>query len=83
MVAGILKNAEQIALKNMEQGKYFRIAADVIVDGESLGDILVDVGVAARMMAERKYINGVRRKNETINSNNLGAVTDARIRLCR
>ena len=30
MVADILKNAEQITLKNMERGKYFRIAADVI-----------------------------------------------------
>jgi len=26
MVADILKNAEQIALKNIERGKYFRIA---------------------------------------------------------
>ena len=30
MVADILKDAEQITLKNMERGKYFRIAADVI-----------------------------------------------------
>jgi len=36
MVADILKDAERIDLKNMERGKYFRIAADVIVDGESL-----------------------------------------------
>ena len=42
MVADILKDAEQIDLKNMERGKYFRIAADVIVDGESLGDLLVE-----------------------------------------
>ena len=36
-----------IALRNMERGKYFRIDADVIVDdvivdGESLGDMLVE-----------------------------------------
>ena len=41
-VADILKDAEQIVLRNMERGKYFRIAADVIVDGESLGDLLVE-----------------------------------------
>jgi micrococcal nuclease len=54
MVAGILNNAEQIALKNMEQGKYFRIAADVIVDGESLRGMLVDAGVAARYDGGKK-----------------------------
>ena len=38
MVAEILKDAEQIVLKNMERGKYFRIAADVLIDEEDLGD---------------------------------------------
>ena len=42
MVADILKDAEQINLKNMERGKYFRIAADVIVDGENLADMLIE-----------------------------------------
>ena len=37
-----------IALRNMERGKYFRIDADVIVDGESLGDMLIEAGVAVR-----------------------------------
>ena len=46
MVAEILKDAEQITLKNMERGKYFRIAADVLIDGEDLGDMLVEAGVA-------------------------------------
>ena len=31
-----------IVLRNMERGKYFRVDADVIVDGESLGDMLVE-----------------------------------------
>jgi len=44
MVSDILKGAEQIVLRNMERGKYFRIAADVIADGESLADILVEAG---------------------------------------
>ena len=48
MVADILKDAEQINLKNMERGKYFRIAADVYVDGESLADMLIEAGVTVR-----------------------------------
>jgi micrococcal nuclease len=54
MVADILKDAEQITLKNMERGKYFRIAADVIVDGESLADVLIDAGMAVRYDREKK-----------------------------
>ena len=48
MVADILKDAEKITLKNMQRGKYFRIAADVIVDGESLADILIEAGMAIK-----------------------------------
>ena len=54
MVADILKDAEQITLKNMERGKYFRIAADVIVDGENLTDILIKAGAAVRYDGGKK-----------------------------
>ena len=54
MVADILKDAEQINLKNMERGKYFRIVADVLVDGEDLGSMLVDAGVAVRYDGGKK-----------------------------
>ena len=54
MVEDFLKDAERIDLKNMERGKYFRIAADVIVDGESLGNILVESGMAIRYDGGRK-----------------------------
>lgn len=54
MVADILKDAEQITLKNMKRGKYFRIAADVLVDGESLGDMLVEAGMAVRYDGGKK-----------------------------
>ena len=54
MVADILKDAEQITLKNMERGKYFRIAADVIVDGESLADMLIEAGRAVRYDGGKK-----------------------------
>jgi len=54
MVEDILKDAEQITLKNMERGKYFRIAADVIVDGENLADILIEAGMAVRYDGGKK-----------------------------
>ena len=54
MVADILKDAEQITLKNMERGKYFRIADDALVDGEDLGDILVEAGVAVKYDGGKK-----------------------------
>ena len=46
MVADILKETDKINLKNIQRGKYFRIVADVIVDGENLGNILVESGMA-------------------------------------
>ena len=54
MVANILKDAEQIVLKNMKRGKYFRIAADVIVDGENLADMLIEVGMAVKYDGGKK-----------------------------
>ena len=54
MVSDILKEAEQITLKNMERGKYFRIAADVIVDGENLADMLIEAGMAVRYDGGKK-----------------------------
>ena len=54
MVADILKDAEQITLKNMGRGKYFRIAADVFVDGENLGDMLVEARMAVKYDGGKK-----------------------------
>jgi len=54
MVADILKDAEQVDLKNMERGKYFRIAADVFVDGENLADMLIEAGMAIRYDGGKK-----------------------------
>ena len=54
MVSDILKDAEQITLKNMKRGKYFRIAADVIVDGENLGNMLIEAGVAIKYSGKKK-----------------------------
>ncbi|MCJ8276554.1 MAG: thermonuclease family protein [Bdellovibrionales bacterium] len=41
LVKNLLKRAQRIDLKNVERGKYFRIVADVIVDGKNLKDILI------------------------------------------
>ncbi len=54
MVADIFKDAEQIVLRNMERGKYFRIAADIIVDGENLADMLIEAGMAVKYDGGKK-----------------------------
>jgi micrococcal nuclease len=54
IVADILKDAEQINLKNMERGKYFRIAADLIVDGGNLADMLIEAGMAVKYDGGKK-----------------------------
>ena len=36
-----LRNASTIELRNMKRGKYFRIIADVYVDGKSLTELLI------------------------------------------
>ena len=54
MVAYILKDAKKITLNNMKRGKYFRIAADIIVDGENLADLLVEAGMAVKYDGGKK-----------------------------
>lgn len=41
-----LREGQKIVLRNMRRGKYFRIVADVYVDGSSLGQELIAVGLA-------------------------------------
>ena len=54
MVADILKDADQITLRNLERGKYFRLVADVYVDGENLAGMLVEAGMAVRYDGAKK-----------------------------
>ena len=42
----LLSDAKTIELKNPQRGKYFRVAAEVWIDGESLGEKLKDEGLA-------------------------------------
>jgi len=41
-----LRAAKSIELKNMKRGKYFRIVADVYVDGHNLGEMLINENLA-------------------------------------
>lgn len=40
-----LRSAKKIELRNMKRGKYFRIVADVYVDGKNLTDSLIKTGL--------------------------------------
>ena len=46
MASFYLLASRTVELRNMRRGKYFRIIADVYVDGENLGDILIKEGLA-------------------------------------
>ena len=50
----LLSQAKRIDLRNVERGKYFRLVADIIVDGKSLSDELLKRGLA------RRYDGGTR-----------------------
>ena len=41
-----LRDGKHIVLKNIQRGKYFRIVADVYIDGVSLGEGLIKAGLA-------------------------------------
>jgi len=41
-----LRSAEIVELRDIQRGKYFRILAEVYVDGDSLGEMLVRAGHA-------------------------------------
>ena len=46
LVANLLSKARRIDLQDVERGKYFRIVANVIVDGRNLKDELLRRGLA-------------------------------------
>ncbi len=51
----LLRSAHTIELRHIHRGKWFRLIANVIVDGKDLGRILVEEGLA------RPYYGGRRR----------------------
>lgn len=54
LVQSIMKNAKTIDLQNLDRGKYFRIVADVIVDGQNLKDILLQRGLGVNYGGGKK-----------------------------
>jgi len=56
-VEGLLSVSDNIDLINMQRGKYFRIVADVVVDGEMVKDALIENGLAVA------YNGGTKVKN--------------------
>lgn len=53
-VRGKLNNAEEIKLTNLQRGKYFRVIANVIVDGISLEQELLDNDLAYSYYGDKK-----------------------------
>jgi endonuclease YncB( thermonuclease family) len=58
LVKNLLKNAKRIDLINIQRGKYFRVVADVMIDGKSLSAYLLKNGLAyAYQGGTKKKIN--------------------------
>mgnify|MGYP001570822426 CR=1 FL=1 len=53
-VRGKLSNAKEIKLTNLQRGKYFRVVANVLVDGVSLEQELLDNKLAYRYDGGKK-----------------------------
>ncbi|MBN2479978.1 MAG: thermonuclease family protein [Parachlamydiales bacterium] len=55
----LLKDKQMIILKNMKRDKYFRIIADVIIDGQNASDALLKNGFAVPYEKNKKvsFIN--------------------------
>ena len=49
-----LRAAKSVILKNIKRGKYFRLIADVYLDGVNLGDQLIKQGHAVRYQGNTK-----------------------------
>ena len=52
-----LRHARKIVLKNMHRGKYFRIIADVYVDGVNLGGEMIRRGLAVEYHGGHKKMD--------------------------
>lgn len=50
----LLDNADLVILKNLNRGNFFRLLAEVIVDGKNLGELLVANDLAVRYQGQKK-----------------------------
>ena len=48
LIVSTLRGGKTIELRNIQRGKYFRIVADVYVDGFSLADVLIQNKLVVR-----------------------------------
>ena len=51
-----LRAAKSVVLKNIKRGKYFRLIADVYLDGVSLGEQLIKQGHAVKYIGKAKQV---------------------------
>lgn len=71
LVGNLLKNAKRIDLQNVSRGKYFRIVADVIIDGKSLSYYLLKNGLAYSYDGgTKKKVNWCKSHREIASENN-------------
>ncbi len=63
IVTNLLKHAKRIDLENVQRGKYFRVVADVKIDGQSLSYYLLKNGLAYA------YDGGTKKKVDWCKSN--------------
>lgn len=57
LVYSMLKNSSSIVLADLQRGKYFRLVANVIVNGKSVGEALIKNGLAVHYTGGRKTKN--------------------------
>lgn len=70
LVKNLLKNAKRIDLTNVSRGKYFRVVADVIIDGKSLSYYLLKNGLAvAYDGGKKKAVNWCQKSREIASIN--------------
>ena len=49
----LLDNADLVVLKNLNRGNFFRLLAEVIVDGKNLGELLIAKDLAVRYQGKK------------------------------
>lgn len=54
VTVAMLRNGKEIELRNLKRGKYFRIVADVYIDGKSLSEVLISQGLAYEYYGGKK-----------------------------
>ena len=53
-VVEILKNEKKIDLAGIMRGKYFRIVATIVADGQNVNQLLIDEGLARHYSGREK-----------------------------